>query len=342
MNSAALITIDGSYGEGGGQVLRTALTLSMVTGIPFEIKKIRANRSKPGLLRQHLTAVNAATQISQAQTKGAELGAQSLSFRPGTIRGGDYRFAIGTAGSCMLVLQTILPALWFADGTSTVEVSGGTHNRAAPPADFLINTWCPVMSRMGVQQTVQLKRHGFFPAGGGQMHARVTPIPDALQSLELTERGQHCSTLAEVRIAGLAENIAHREREQVLADLPSIESIVTRLPSNLGPGNVVIVTVQQENLDLVFCGFGDKKIKAESVASNAVRQAKTYLASHAAADEYLADQLLLPMALAGSGSFTSNMLSSHFHTNVEIIRKFLPVEISFSEHAYGWLVEISS
>ncbi|MGL4668562.1 MAG: RNA 3'-terminal phosphate cyclase, partial [Saezia sp.] len=146
------ISIDGSEGEGGGQVLRTALTLSMITGTPFEIKNIRAKRGKPGLLRQHLTAVNAAAQISGAHLEGAELGSQYLRFTPSAIQGGNYEFAIGSAGSCMLVLQTILPALWFAQAPSQISVSGGTHNKAAPPADFLSRTWNPLVKQMNVQQ----------------------------------------------------------------------------------------------------------------------------------------------------------------------------------------------
>src|ERR1700759_1132169 len=133
-----MIELDGSQGGGGGQILRTALTLSMITGTPFRIERIRAGRSKPGLLRQHLTAVNAAAQICGAEVSGAEAGSQTLSFVPGKIRGGNYRYAIGTAGSCTLVLQTVLPALWFADAPSTVTVSGGRHNTAGPPAALLL------------------------------------------------------------------------------------------------------------------------------------------------------------------------------------------------------------
>lgn len=162
-----MIALDGAQGEGGGQILRSALSLSMITGQPFTITGIRAGRAKPGLLRQHLTAVKAAAEICRATVEGAELGSQRLLFRPGTVRGGDYRFAIGSAGSCTLVLQTVLPALWFADGPSRVEVSGGTDNPSAPPADFIRRVLEPLLAKIGIHQQTTLLRHGFYPAGGG-------------------------------------------------------------------------------------------------------------------------------------------------------------------------------
>lgn len=155
-----MIALDGAQGEGGGQILRSALSLSMITGQPFTITSIRAGRAKPGLLRQHLTAVKAAAEICRATVEGAELGSQRLVFRPGTVRGGEYRFAIGSAGSCTLVLQTVLPALWFADGPSRVEVSGGTDNPSAPPADFIRRVLEPLLAKIGIHQQTTLLRHG--------------------------------------------------------------------------------------------------------------------------------------------------------------------------------------
>lgn len=157
-----MIALDGAQGEGGGQILRSALSLSMITGQPFTITSIRAGRAKPGLLRQHLTAVKAAAEICRATVEGAELGSQRLVFRLGTVRGGEYRFAIGSAGSCTLVLQTVLPALWFADGPSRVEVSGGTDNPSAPPADFIRRVLEPLLAKIGIHQQTTLLRHGFY------------------------------------------------------------------------------------------------------------------------------------------------------------------------------------
>lgn len=332
------LELDGSEGEGGGQVLRTALSLSMITGTPFRIDGIRGKRSKPGLLRQHLTAVQAAAAISGAEVQGAALGSQTLSFAPGPIRGGDYRFAIGTAGSCTLVLQTVLPALWFADTASNVLVSGGTHNRAAPPADFLIRCWLPLLQRMGVQQSISLQRHGFYPAGGGEVAAMVTPVA-ALQSLSLMARGERLTMRAEALVAGVADSVARRELERVAAQMLDVAGVVRELPSREGPGNVLMLEVVHAGLTELFTGFGEKGVSAEMVADAAAREARHYLASAAAVGEHLADQLLLPMALAGSGSFTAVVASSHLLTNKLVIEKFLPVDIRLQVQESG-LVQV--
>src|SRR5262245_8429391 len=201
-----MVTIDGSIGEGGGQILRTALSLSLVTGKPFRIEKIRAGREKPGLLRQHLTAVNAALQIGQAKADGIIVGATELTFIPGKIVAGAYRFAIGTAGSTTLVLQTVLPALLTADGPSRLTLEGGTHNPFAPPFEFLQRTFLPVLNRMGPQVTVSLERPGFYPAGGGRFNVAIQPC-ERLRSVELKDRGEIQRRLAKAVVAGLPKEI---------------------------------------------------------------------------------------------------------------------------------------
>lgn len=324
------LELDGSEGEGGGQVLRTALSLAMITGTPFRIVGIRGKRSKPGLLRQHLTAVQAAVAISGAEVDGATLGSQTLSFAPGPVRGGNYRFAIGTAGSCTLVLQTVLPALWFADATSSVLVTGGTHNRAAPPADFLMRCWLPLLQRMGVQQSIVLQRHGFYPAGGGEVLATATPI-SALQPLSLLTRGDKLGLRAEALVAGVAGSVARRELERLSAQLADVSGEVRELPAREGPGNVLMLEVRHAGLTELFTGFGEKGVSAEAVADATGKEARHYLNSRAAVGEHLADQLLLPMALAGGGEFTAVVASSHLQTNKQVIEKFLPVEIRLSE-----------
>src|SRR5947207_15592691 len=169
----AMITIDGSQGEGGGQILRTSLALSLVTGQPFCMERIRVRRQKPGLLRQHLTAVEAAKTVGCAEVEGAEMNSQTLEFRPGPVTPGNYRFAVGTAGSATLVLQTVLPSLLTASGKSTLTLEGGTHNPLAPPFDFLVGSFMPLIRRMGATVELDLKAPGFFPAGGGRFHARI-------------------------------------------------------------------------------------------------------------------------------------------------------------------------
>src|SRR5512136_2571133 len=171
-----MITIDGSQGEGGGQILRTSLALSLVTGQPFRMERIRAKRQKPGLLKQHLTAVEAAKTVGCAEVTGAALGSQTLEFKPGPVTPGNYRFAVGTAGSATLVLQTVLPPLLVASGPSTLTLEGGTHNPFAPPFDFLARCFAPVVERMGPRIELKLHRPGFFPAGGGQFEAQITPV----------------------------------------------------------------------------------------------------------------------------------------------------------------------
>lgn len=320
-----MFTLDGSQGEGGGQILRSALTLSMITGTPFRIENIRAGRAKPGLLRQHLTAVSAAAAVCGAEVSGNTAGSQRLEFKPSTIRGGDYRFDIGTAGSCTLVLQTVLPALWFADRPSTVTVSGGTHNVSAPPADFLIRSWLPLMHRMGVETQIELVRHGFYPAGGGEVRAAIRPVA-ALHPFELTERGDLVSTKAIAVAAGLPADIARREQEYLADVFGHAEQEMRVLSSREGPGNVVMIEITYALHTEVFTGFGEKGLKAETVAERTAQEAKRWLASGATVGEYLADQLLLPMALAGGGRFTVNEISSHMQTNIGVIEKFLPVE----------------
>ena len=325
-----MIEIDGSEGEGGGQILRTALTLSMITGHPFRISAIRARRNKPGLLRQHLTAVQAATEICGARVTGATPGSLQLEFIPGTIRGGNYQYAIGTAGSCTLVLQTILPALWFADIPSTVSVTGGTHNPAAPSADFLIRAWLPLLQRMGVTMDITLLRHGFYPTGGGELRAGITPTPD-LRPLSLPAKGQIRSTRATAILAHVPHHVGQRELDQLASRLGDIEGQIRQLSAGEGPGNVVLVEIVCEHLTELFINFGAKSISAESVAEKVARQAAKYRNTPAAVGEYLADQLLIPMALAGQGHFTTSALSPHLRSNSTVIEQFLPVSIQLDD-----------
>lgn len=333
------IELDGSQGEGGGQILRTALSLSMLTGTPFRIQKIRAKRSKPGLLRQHLTAVNAAAAVCGAEVEGAATGSQTLAFAPGRIRGGDYRFAIGTAGSCTLVLQTVLPALWFADAPATLTVSGGTHNPAAPPADFLIRSWLPLVRAMGVDMDIELLRHGFYPAGGGEVKASVRPIA-ALHGLALESRGEPQATRAVAVVAGVPGEVARRELDRVAAQLGPVEREIRQLPSREGPGNVLMVELAYAHLTEVFTGFGERGLPAERVADGVARLARQYRDTPGAVGEHLADQLLLPLALAGQGSFTTTTLSSHLTTNIEVIEKFLAVEFACAAGEGGYRVGV--
>jgi RNA 3'-terminal phosphate cyclase (ATP) len=327
-----MIEIDGSEGEGGGQVLRTALTLSMITGQPFRIAQIRARRPKPGLMRQHLVAVQAAAQISGAEVAGAQIGSTELVFQPGAVRSGDYTFAIGSAGSCTLVLQTILPALLFAPSASTVRISGGTHNPLAPPAPFLQRAYLPVLHKMGAEMSLDVERVGFYPAGGGVIAARITPC-HVLTQIDLCQRGARKGGYAESLIAGVPPDVATRELDGVRSGLgwQDDDLRVVRLAPDVGPGNVLLATIDYEHVTAVFAGFGEKAVRAESVAKALVGRVRRYIASDAAADEFLADQLMVPFALAGGGTFTVDKVSQHALTNAGIIERFLPVTFTFTQ-----------
>lgn len=337
---SAWIEIDGAQGEGGGQILRTALTLSAITGQPFELINIRARRTRPGLLRQHLTAVEATRAICDAAVEGASAGSMRLRFSPGRMRGGDYRFAIGTAGSCTLVLQTALPLLWFAPEPASILVSGGTHNPAAPPADFLIRAWLPLIWRMGVDCRIALNRHGFYPAGGGELHAQTQPGRPG--SLHLNERGKLKTMRATAIVAGVPVNVARRELEQLAQRFPDAEQEVIELPQQHGPGNALVLEAEFEHVTEVFTRIGQRGISAEQVAKRLAGEVQHYLASQCAVAGHLADQLLLPLALTGGGGFTTSETSSHFMTNIAVIEKFLAVKVRCEQLGKGWLVSLAS
>jgi RNA 3'-terminal phosphate cyclase (ATP) len=338
-----VITIDGSEGEGGGQILRTSLALSLVTGQPFRMERIRAKRQKPGLLRQHLTAVEAAKTVGCAETAGAEMNSQTLGFRPEAVTPGNYRFAVGTAGSATLVLQTVLPALLTASGSSTLTLEGGTHNPLAPPFDFLARSFMPLMQRMGPGVELELRRPGFYPAGGGRFHARIEPAKRLLP-LVLSERGAIQSRRAKVWLSKLAPEIAERELAVVRDELRwgTEECSVETVQHPKGPGNAVVLEIQTEHVTAIFTGFGERGRPAEEVAREAVDAATAWMEADVPVDEYLADQLLLPIALAGAGSFRTIKPSLHTTTNAGVINRFLPVHIGIQQESdLAWRVAVS-
>jgi RNA 3'-terminal phosphate cyclase (ATP) len=319
-----MIEIDGAQGEGGGQILRSALSLSMCTQQPFRIRAIRAGRTKPGLLRQHLTALKAAQAVCGAEVEGDSLGSSEVCFRPGRVAGGDYRFDVGTAGSCTLVLQTVLPPLMLAAEHSTVRVTGGTHAKAAPPVDFLQHAYLPLIERMGARVTVEMERPGFYPRGGGVVTALIEPTR-ALTGLQLIERGAWKSGEARAYVAAVPIHVAERELAVVGRSLgwgPE-QRIVQPWANDYGPGNALTLTLVHEQVTEVFAAFGEKTVRAEEVAGAAVQEAQAYLATRAAVGGYLADQLQLPMALAGAGAFTTCEVTPHFVSNGVVIEQFL-------------------
>jgi RNA 3'-terminal phosphate cyclase (ATP) len=324
-----VLTIDGAQGEGGGQILRTALALSMATGTPFRIEKIRAGRAKPGLLRQHLTAVNAAAAVSAAEVDGAVLGSQDVVFRPGAVKPGEFRFAVGTAGSTGLVLQTVLPPLLTASAPSVLTLEGGTHNPWAPPFDFLARAFLPILGRMGAMVDARLDRAGFYPAGGGHWTVRIPPV-DRLAPLTLLDRGPILRRRARAIVARLSPRIADRElavvRDRLGWSQEELEVVVVE--EARGPGNVLLLEIESAHVTEIFTGFGQVGVRAEAVAEGAVRETRQYLAAGVPVGPHLADQLLLPLALGRGGAFRTTALSRHSSTNLEVIRAFLSTSVS--------------
>jgi len=337
-----MTTIDGSFGEGGGQILRTSLALSLVTGVPFRIENIRAGRKKPGLRRQHLTAANAAAEIGQAEMNGAAIGSQQLTFGPKSITPGAYRFSVGTAGSCTLVLQTVLPALLTAFDESRLVLEGGTHNPHAPPFDFLTTAFLPIVNAMGARVVAKLKRPGFYPAGGGRVDVNVLPA-EQLRPIELLERGEVSRCSVRAVVSNLPEKIAEREVRvvQKRLSLPDDCTSVAKLQSD-GPGNAVMVEVESEHVTELFTGFGQRGVPAEAVARTVAKEAERYLEAGVPVGERLADQLLIPVALAGGGAFRTTALTDHTRTNIGVVKRFLDVDITADEAEPGvWEVAVS-
>ena len=338
-----MITIDGAEGEGGGQIVRTSLALSIVTGTPFRAVNLRAKRDKPGLRRQHLTAVQAAAAVSGAVVDGAAVGSREITFRPGPVVPGDHTFSIGTAGSSTLVCQTVLPALLRAAAPSSLVLEGGTHNEHAPPFDFLDRAYLPLLRRMGAGVTATLERHGFYPAGGGRFRVAIAP-PAALARLDLLERGALSARRARARSSTRPPPAPARAAAVIGQELgwPG-DAIARETVAAFGPGNAVLLELEHEHVTEVFSAIGRRGVPAEQVAHAAVSEAGAYLAAGVPVGAHLADQLLLPLALAGGGSFRTLAPTLHTTTQADVIRRFLDVPIALEQESRAvWRVVVGA
>lgn len=318
------VTIDGSLGEGGGQVLRSALALSLATGRPLHLERIRAGRPKPGLRRQHVTAVEAARDVGGAVVEGAELGSGTLLFEPAGCFPGTYAWDVGTAGSACLVIQTVLPVLLFQDAPSHLIVKGGTHTPFAPPFEYLSHVYLPLLRRLGAEVDATLDRHGFFPRGGGRIRVAVGAARTP-RRLVLRERGARTGAHARALVAGLPSHVAERELAVVkrTLGLPDRELHAIDCAEAHGPGNALIVRLDHEHLSEVFTAYGRRGVPAERVAAAACREAQTWARTDAPVGPHLADQLMLPLALAAGGVYRTGPLTPHAETNLGVIGEFL-------------------
>lgn len=328
--TAAAIEIDGSIGEGGGQVLRSCLALSLITGRELRIKNIRSRRRKPGLMPQHLKAVEAAAAIGTARTEGAHLGSQSLTFEPSGISSGRFQFEIGTAGSTSLVLQTILVPLSFAKEPSRVTVKGGSHVPLSPCFHYLDLHWIPFMRQIGFDMRLEMELAGFYPQGAGVVHASVQPAA-RISPLSLTERGALKRIHGISAVANLDVSIAERQRNQALDRLadrfPGVDITVASMPS-LFRGTMLLLIAEFAHSQCCYFGLGARGKPAERVADEAVDQLLEFLGEDGAIDERLADQIILPLAFAsGASQIRTSKVTPHLLTNAEVLRACLSVDV---------------
>jgi len=342
-----MITVDGSFGEGGGQILRTSLALAAITGQSVTIENIRLKRPKPGLRPQHLTGALAVAEICGAQLEGAEVDSIRLTFRPGRIKPGNYEFDVSkaraSAGSVNLVLQTILWPLAFADKDSRVTIRGGTHVPFAPTFDYVDDVFLPAVADMGLRCHYSMSQAGYYPAGGGEVKIEI-PAAKKLTPISITELERPCHIELTSAVSNLPTSIADRQLKTACARLRAMdlqfESRLAQYPSP-GPGTVVFISLtaassfaeQQARgtARAAFQSLGAIGKRAEKVAEEACDELEAYLASHMALDKHLADQLIIPIALAdGLSRFTTCEITQHTLTNIAVVEQFLPVRFEVS------------
>jgi RNA 3'-terminal phosphate cyclase (ATP) len=323
------VTIDGSQGEGGGQIVRTSLALSVLLGRELILFNIRAGRSKPGIQPQHLTAVRAAQSISHAEVEGAAVGSTAICFRPQGLHPGEYLFDVaeirGSAGSVSLVFQTVLLPLAFAGAPSQLLLRGGTHVPWSPPGDYVSQVFLPNTAAMGLSASLELRQAGFYPPGGGLLEGSISPTA-ALQPLDRTKRDSLQRLTAILRTARLPTHVAERMAQRVTARLPA-----RKLRVDVGeveassPGAWCMLVAEYKDALAGFNALGELRKPAEKVADEALDAYEAFERTGAAVDRHLADQLLLPMALAaGRSRFTTEAVTQHLLTNADVIRHFLP------------------
>ncbi len=318
-----MITIDGSFGEGGGQILRTSLSLAALTGQKVRFINVRAKRKKPGLMRQHLACAKAVAEITGGTLDGAKLNALEFTFTPGTVRAGDYRFIIGSAGSAILLAQTVLPCLLCTDGVSHVTIEGGTHAANAPVFEYFDRVFLPCLHRMGADITAELKAIGFYPAGGGKIQLTIHPVKE-WKIFELLEAGTRKKASLTAVSSGIPEKIGQDELHYCTDRLQNDGwRQDARMVKSIGPGNVLFATLEFEHITELFSVCGEYNIPRRDVGERVALMVKKYLRVQVPVGRFLADQLLLPMAIGAGGTFLTQAPSKHTETNIAVIRTFL-------------------
>ena len=332
-----MIKIDGSHGEGGGQILRTALALSCITGEPFEIYDIRMGREKPGLQPQHLTGVRAAQAISNADVDEAKLGSQRLRFSPVVVTGSEYLFDVseikGSAGSATLVLQAILPPLSMAKAGSRVTVKGGTHVEWSPTFHYMRDVLLPLLAKIGIKSSLDIEKWGWYPIGGGKVSLSVEPLKH-LSPINIRERGRLKNLSGTSAVSNLPISIAERQRDHGNWLLKgaglSVNMEIVDAPST-GKGSFFFILAEFENIKVGFSALGARGKRAEGVAEEAVRQFLEFSNSEGALDPHLADQIIPYLSICDAPStFTTSKVTRHLLTNAWVTEKFLPVEININ------------
>jgi RNA 3'-terminal phosphate cyclase (ATP) len=328
--STERIELDGSFGEGGGQILRTSLALSLLTGKSFRLKNVRAGRPKPGLQPQHLMSVQSAAAVGRAATRGATLGSRDLEFDPGTVGAGAYHFDIGTAGATGLVLHTLyLPLALRGGAPSELTLVGGTHVSTSPSFHFLDTTWRAYLGLFGLQISLRMQRPGFYPRGGGIVQAFIQPCA-SLRSVTLPER-QAVRATGFSAVAGLDRNIARRQARRAAQRLQNVLPVQIREENwQGGPGSVLGIELSTAPVPATFVALGARGKRAEAVADEAAEEVLAYLdAAPALVDAHSADQIVLPLALAeGPSEYTVAQVTTHLITNIAVIRSFLERDIA--------------
>jgi RNA 3'-terminal phosphate cyclase (ATP) len=318
-----MLQLDASYGEGGGQILRTALSLSTVTGVPVRIERIRAGRPKPGLRPQHLTAVQALARVCQAEAAEVHLGSQALTFKPRVLKAGHYLFDVaaktGSAGAVSLIGQALLPPLLMTGAPTTVILKGGTHVPWSPPVHYLSHVFLPALAGLGAQVEIILKRWGWYPKGGGEVLLKIAPGL-AFTGVEWRTPAAPITFRALSASSKVPEHVARRQAARLTARLKKTVPVEIIPASGQDPGSFVFLWGPRAG----FSALGARGKPAEQVADEVADSYQDFRKSGAAMDRHLADQILLYLALArGPSTFTTEIVTSHLLTNVWVIEQFL-------------------